>query len=127
MSLYYTLISDMEFDHHHFCLCLIFFKVLVSVFCIISFFFFQLLFFFGLSLLFFLPVSRKLPTRKIVSPVRVTVWINVSARLRIQGNYVDASEMLRFIHFVICAKLHFFVYTKWTKWSKLDYVYVFET
>ena len=112
MSLYYTLISDMEFDHHHFCLCLIFFKVLVSVFCIISFFFFQLLFFFGLSLLFFLPVSRKLPTRKIVSPVRVTVWINVSARLRIQGNYVDASEMLRFIHFVICAKLHFFVYTK---------------
>ena len=62
MGLHYTLITCMDFDHHHFCLQLELFKAIISyqlkLFCLYYFLFLFVSF-------RFLPVSGQFPPRKI--------------------------------------------------------------
>ena len=118
----------MDFDHYHFCLSVNFLKfqlfgkvsfnlIKLSVFCLISFFFCYFLFLFGRSFLLFLPVSEKLPPRKIDS--RLGLRFRIALGLGFKN--------VRFHPFIICPKLHLFVCTKRTKWSKLDDAHIFES
>ena len=75
MGLYYTLITSMGFDYHHFCLSLNFLKFI----CFVSFFFLLLIF---ISFLFFISfvficVWTIAPRKIAPPPVRVRVWVSV--------------------------------------------------
>ena len=77
--------------------------------------------------------------------VGVRVWVSFRVRARIGGIFslgaivlepfllVEKKEIftcqqnVTFHSSIICAKLHHFVDTKWTKWSKLDVAHIFET
>ena len=117
MGLYYTLITSMGFDYHHFCLSLNFLKFI----CFVSFFFLLLIF---ISFLFFISFVFicvwTIAPRKIAPPrlglgfglafrVGGALFLRGNCRRTVftggkQGDFLHPKEMLHL--FIICAKLH---------------------
>ena len=134
MSLYYILITCMDFDH------LVFEKVYfnlikLSLFCFI-YFFFLLLFFisFWFFLFFLFTRVRTIPPKALGLGVELGVgaiflWDNCPRTAFTGGKkwFFTCQRNVRFYSFIICAKLHLFVDAKRTKWSKLYDVLIFQT
>ena len=133
MSLYYILITGMDFDH------LVFEKVCfnlikLSLFSFIYFFFLLLIFIsFRFFVSFVFTGARAIPPK--VLGLGLMLWGNFPRRQLSQNRFyrwkkrrfLICQRNVRFYLFVICAKLHLLVDPKLTKWSKLDDVIIFQT